>query len=297
MTLGPVTAGCRQRLVDHYGDEATGWLEQVPSLLAAAARSWGLQLLEYHDAGHASALALAITDDGRQVLLKAWYDRHRYQAETAALEHWEPVNGCLLRAHDVSQAVACLELVGNGPGGGARPVDDQRRVAAALAQLHDRPMPDRSFPDLLGHVGMVVEPRIRQRAGWFGDRLPLECLELGLTALDRLTLAGRRTLLHADLYQENVVFDSASRPVFLDPLPMTGPAIFDWAFFVVYFDLARDPITRLQLATEASGIPVTQLLPWCLMLSLDGLLYYHYVRDNREMWMPLVMTRLTLAGA
>ncbi|SDH42501.1 streptomycin 6-kinase [Sinosporangium album] len=88
-------------------------------------------------------------------------------------------------------------------------------------------------------------------------------------------------LLHADLYRENILFDNARGVVFIDPLPMVGDPVFDWAFWTVYYDLERDPVDRLKLANQASGISSGELVPWCLTLCLDGLLYYRQVGDSR----------------
>jgi streptomycin 6-kinase len=52
--------------------------------------------------------------------MKAWFDHERYRHETAALNHWEPVNGRIIRVRDDERALACLELVGGVPGGRAR---------------------------------------------------------------------------------------------------------------------------------------------------------------------------------
>ena len=81
-------------------------------------------------------------------------------------------------------------------------------------------------------------------------------------------------------------------PVFIDPLPMAGDPVFDWAFWTVYYDLARDPSERLSAAACASGMSLTRLLPWCLMLCLDGLLYYVESADPRATTMIEIMTLL-----
>jgi streptomycin 6-kinase len=126
----------------------------------------------------------------------------------------------------------------------------------------------------------TVRPRVRQRLYRFGSQLPGPC-DCRAVFPEPVLTPGRPVLLHTDLYQENVPFSTDGRPVFLDPLPMLGDPAFDCAFFVIYFDLARDPVTRLHMASQASGIEVHALVSWCLPLCLDGLLYYHDVRDDR----------------
>lgn len=289
--LGPVTAGCRQRLVAHYGQPVSQWLDRVPELLDAAARSWGLRVIGFHDAGHASALAVAASETGAQVVLKAWFDRDRYRYETTALRYWKPVNGRVLRGRDDERAIACLELVGGRPGGTPRPADDYRLVARALARMHAQPLPEQDFPSLDGYLRDTLEPRIVRRLRPYLNEVPRKCVDLGLNAVHAPTQFAP-VLLHADLYRENVPFNHEGKPVFLDPLPMIGDAAFDWAFFVVYFDLAGDPVARLRAATEASGIASRALLPWCFTMCLDGLLYYREVGDDRERRMIAVMTAL-----
>lgn len=293
--LGPVAASCRERLIGHYGQPAAEWLDGLPEAFGSVARSWGLQLTGYHDAGHASALALAEAEPGTKVILKAWFDRERYRHETAALRHWEPVNGQVLRAHDDERAVACLGLVGGAPGGGPRPADDHRLIAEDLARVHARPPPEGEFPSLAEYLRCTVEPRMLQRLRSYLNEVPRRCVDLGMSAV-RAPTHSPPALLHADLYRENVPFDHDGKPVFLDPLPMVGDPAFDWAFFVVYFDLAEDPLPRLNAATEASSVTPRALLPWCLTLCLDGLLYYHEVGDDREPRMVEVMVALATKG-
>jgi streptomycin 6-kinase len=103
---------------------------------------------------------------------------------------------------------------------------------------------------------------------------------------------GRRTVLHADLYQENVAFTHHGRPVLLDPLPMEGDALFDWAFWTLYYRLGQGTQERLRQAACRSGSRRSRIIPWCLLIGLDGLLYYEETRDQRADRMATVLDAL-----
>jgi streptomycin 6-kinase len=60
----------------------------------------------------------------------------------------------------------------------------------------------------------------------------------------------------------------------------------------VYYDLLIDPLPRLTLAAAVGGVPLEELLPSCLMLCVDGLLYYREGGDRRAARMADVMTAL-----
>ncbi len=104
----------------------------------------------------------------------------------------------------------------------------------------------------------------------------------GLQALDELrTVESEVTVLHGDLYRENVLFALARGPVFVDPLPMLGPAAFDWAFWIVYYDGGFGIDERMAAAMEISEVPAIDIRRWCSALFLDGLLYYLETADPR----------------
>lgn len=218
-TLGGVPPTARRRLVDHYGPAVDSWLDAVPGLLSEAASRWGLTLVNYHDAGCASSIAVARTPGGRSVLIKAWYERTRYTHEILALRTWHGrhVPKVVHQADDL--AVAALELVGGQPGGAIRPPGELEAVALALADLHAVHGPDTPLPHLDEYLGTVVRTRIGRRLHDVGGDIPPGRIE-GLRVLDSPVQSD--TLLHADLYQENVPFDVNGRPVFVDPLPWSG---------------------------------------------------------------------------
>ncbi|MCK1816344.1 aminoglycoside phosphotransferase family protein [Streptomyces sp. XM4011] len=299
-TLGDVPSGCRERLLAHYGPSVEEWLDAAPRLLAEAARRWNLSLRSYHDAGHASAVALAMAPDGSRVVLKAWVEPIRYRHETAALRVWAggPTANLVHAADDLS--VAALQLVGGQAGGDERPVRQTQAVAAAIHRLHmlGRRTPEPGVPSLAGFLHEVVLPRVHHRMGI----LDLDSYE-GLARKVRHELAdlsevpARTTVLHADLYAENVIFDVERRPRLIDPHPVEGDAVFDWAFWSVYYDLERGMADRLATAARISRIPVPEITPWCRALALDGLLYYTEIGDPARPKIAAVLSSLMTCGA
>jgi streptomycin 6-kinase len=296
-TLGEVSTECRERLITHYGPEISGWLDTVPDLLDQAAGRWKLRLGAYHDAGHASVVATASTLDGRPLLLKAWADPTRFRNEVTALRLWAggPTAAVVEAADDL--ATAALEMIAGEPGGGEPPSRELQMVAAALHGVHTigrrrrRPC---DLPRLAIYLDQEIRPRVRRR---------LETVDLGPwhelvnAALPELLALeeddGRATILHTDLYRENVLFDWLGHPRFIDPLPMVGDAAFDWAFWTMYYDLGHGTDARLPTASRIARIPVPVLAPWCRALAVDGLLYYLETADPRASRMADVLAWLS----
>ncbi|MGA5193388.1 aminoglycoside phosphotransferase family protein [Streptomyces exfoliatus] len=296
-TLGEVSEECRRRLVTHYGPGVSGWLDAVPTLMERAAERWKLTLGAYHDAGHASVVVTAGTFDGRPLLLKAWADPTRFRNEVNALRLWAggPTAGVVEAADDL--AVAALEMIGGSPGGGERPPRELPTVAAALQGLHTfgrRRRRPRHLPLLTTYLHQEVRPRVQRRLESVDASPWQEHVDAAVPALGALEEdSTRSTVLHADLYRENVLFDWLGHPRLIDPLPMVGDAAFDWAFWTVYYDLGHGTDARLATAARISRIPVPVLTPWCRALALDGLLFYLDTDDPRAPRMADVLAWLS----
>ncbi|PLW65691.1 phosphotransferase [Streptomyces sp. SCUT-3] len=292
-TLPPVPPGCRRRLTAHYGQQVNIWLDSVPGLLATAAERWSLTLVGYYDAGHASVLATATDQDGLLLLVKVWADRDRYSHEIPALRLWHRGPDAVVRATDDDLAAAALLMVGGVPGGANRPRHEAGLVSAALQRAHEIGCGDpflAGLPTLHDFIADEVLPRIhRRRAATGKPHLVERALPYTARTLEN---SARTTILHTDLYRENVLFTQEGRPVLLDPLPMAGDAAYDWAFWSVYYQLGHDTGHRLHQALRVSGIPAEAVLPWCVLLSLDGLLYYEETADLRVSGMTAVLNNL-----
>ncbi|RBM22522.1 aminoglycoside phosphotransferase family protein [Streptomyces sp. PT12] len=292
-TLPPVPPGCCQRLTAHYGQVLNAWIDAAPGLLTATAARWSLTLGGYHDAGHASVLVTAVDRRGERLLLKAWPDRDRYSRELRALRLWHREKHDIVQVTDDSRAVAALRAVGGVPGGAVRPPHEEGLVAAAIQRVHEEGAHSHAaveLPSLRDFTAEEVRPRIDRRLKLTEHR---QRAERALSHTAGLREEPRRqTVLHADLYRENVPFTLDGQPVLLDPLPMTGDAAFDWAFWTIYYQVGGGTAYRLRRASRTSGIPVDEILPWCLLLSTDGLLYYEETNDPRLPQMMAVLDAL-----
>lgn len=277
-----VPLGSRQRLEEHYGPAVRVWIDTLPERLTAAGARWNLVPNGYYDAGHASVIATATTDQGEPLIIKAWPDPQRYARETAAVRLWYSDEAELLRATDDDEAMAALVMVGGKPGGVAHALDENRIVAKALHRLHQSGRACASigeFPSSRSYLDDEVLPRSYERA--VATRLPELVLRTLPWMARRREAAARTTLLHADLYRENVPFSLTGGPVFIDPLPMTGDACFDWAFWTIYYRVGHLTGDRFRQAVRVPGLSKEALLPWCLCIALDGLLYYEMTDDPR----------------
>jgi streptomycin 6-kinase len=295
--LPPLPGTCRRRLISHYGPAAEAWLDTVPGLLTDAGRRWNLRLTGYHDAGHASILAVGVDSHGRPVLVKAWFDPDRYVRETAALRLWHRGSGRVVLGTDDELSSALLRLIAARPGGQEPPPGETTLVADALQRVHGigRNVTPGTYPSLADHLADELLPRMRERqfTSLYGSRIAQTATYLDGLAEDPV----RRTVLHADLYRENVAFTRHGRPVLLDPLPMQGDALFDWAFWTIYYRLGHATEERLREASRRSGAPRASLLPWCLLIGLDGLLYYEDTGDPRRTRMADILTDLLASAA
>ncbi|MFI9270208.1 aminoglycoside phosphotransferase family protein [Kitasatospora sp. NPDC052896] len=288
-----------QRLREHYGPGVHGWLARAPEVFNEAARRWQLTLDSYHDAGHASLVMVARErTSGREVLLKAWPDHSRYRNEMIALGIWAAGPAVRVLEHADDLGVAALEMVAAVPGGSVGPeMHEYETVAAALWQLHRLGRAANTaaaaLPSLHDFLECELVPRVHRRLAAQRPQLEVDWARLGERLVTGLRPdAARASVLHADVYRENVLFDDHRKPVLADPLPMVGDEVFDWAFWTVYYNLGTDTRDRFEIAVTTAGHDPRRLRHWSLALCVDGLLYYRELGDHRALVMERVIAGL-----
>jgi streptomycin 6-kinase len=273
-----IPAGTRQRITTHYGEFGEEWLETVADLIQQAAAKWNVTIAGSHDRGWASVVAYGKTADDHKVIIKAVLDPRRYASELAALRHWDGVSaGRVLDADDTRQSML-LAMVGQVPGGAARPDDHQRRTAVRLPSLHrTEAEPGRANTDVATLFHIEIRPRL-ERSDQLAESIGPDLVRAVLDVGERLARsAARSVILHGDLYADNIVFDASGHPVFIDPRGLRGPAEFDWAFWCLYYlDTGFDERIALldRLHVDAHAV-----LPWIAVLAADGLRYHLRTAD------------------
>jgi len=273
---GRLPDGVVRRLTDHYGPGIGTWLEGAARLLSDVSDGWNVDLVGFHDEGWTSVVAAGRTPCGRTVVLKAVPESDRFRRELVALRHWPNGVACRLLDWDGATQVLLLDAVAGRLGGAARPVDHQERVARRLAALHARrDGGGADLPSLADYYRDRVMPRIRARAMRFRAEVDAARVSRVLTVAQTLCdSSGPASVLHADLYAENALFDEAGEPVFIDPYPMVGPPAFDWAFWCVYYRPTAGFADRLDLCLRHAACPVADVAAWVATLAVDGALYY-----------------------
>lgn len=271
--------GTRQRLRTFYGSPVLDWLDTVAATIDRTAYGWGVTIDGYHDRGWTSVIAHGFTNDNEPVIIKAVPDPARYHRELATLRHWDSAAAEVLASDDATRTFL-LPMVGHSPGGATPPHDHELRTALRLPSLHRRPATrQRHVPDLQTLFNQRIQPQInasQQLKQCLGSNAVAAITRLGQLALDR---DRTRTMLHGDLYFENVVFNTGGHPTFVDPRGITGPAAYDWAFWCVFY-LDDGLERRLAMIDRLGLVDRAAVIPWIVVITADSLRHHLQAGDH-----------------
>lgn len=290
--------GAVVRLTEHYGQDVSEWLGRAEQIVSGTAERWNVQLAGFHDAGWTSVVGIGRDQRDRLVLLKALPETERYHQERTALDHWAGNGVCRALAADDDHQILMIEAVADAPGGAARPADHARRVAEALHLLHRLPAtPGGEVPLLTDYYRDTVIPRIERRAANHARLVgPTHVRRAVALSRDLCAVTEQVTMLHSDLYAENVLFDHARRAVFIDPHAKIGSPAFDWAFWCVYYQPTAGFAERVALCREHLPAMFDEVLAWSVPLAVDGALYYLEAGDDTASSMLDDLNSPILAG-
>lgn len=268
-----VPDGTVARLTAHYGPSICDWLAPAVRGIEQAATAWGVTLVGYHDAGWASIIAHGALDGGQRVVIKATPERDRYLRETACLRHWRGRHVPRLLAAEDTRQLLLMEMIGPNPGGSARPGDHEQRVARRLVELHRATasaLPD--VPHVRRKLQTQTLPGLR-RSDTLRSRIGAQVVRGIISVGEQLAeRVHEPTLLHGDLYVENIAFDAAGEPRFIDPRGLIGPIEFDWAFWCVFY-VGEGFLRRVSVVDELRLADTDRVLRWSAVLAASRIRY------------------------
>ncbi|MBM7771202.1 streptomycin 6-kinase [Actinokineospora baliensis] len=259
--------------------------------MQAIAERQGIHIVGYHDSGWTSIVAIGEIAGHRRVALKALPDRNRFERELTALRHWGGRGTAVLLDADEDAQILIIGLVGGRAGGVNRPPDHTSRVARALPELHRHTaQASRSVPTLTDYYSTVVVPRMVRRSSRLAHLVGAHRVD---TALALAQSFGQSQfdlkMLHADLYQENILFNNRREAVFIDPHALMGTPAFDWAFWAIYYDRFEGFELRVSLCEQNTPDLFEETLQWVITIAIDGALYYIDVGDHESARALLLM--------
>lgn len=295
-----IPTGAVARLSEHFGPTVTAWLDRAPNIIDHAAHIWNIDLRYFYDAGWTSIIGVGADAVGNTVVLKATPDRDRFLRERSALAHWKDAGAVRLVAADDVRQVLLLHAVSETPGGAEQPADREERVASSLAQLHTGVVSHLAdVPLLADYYRSEVLVRIEQRARSLDHPVPRATIEAVMALCMKLSDEDERStsLLHSDLYAENILFDGSGTPVFIDPLAHVGDMAFDWAFWSVYYTPLEGFERRLSLCAAYAPCSIARIIGWAATLAADGALFYIETGDQRASEMLRILSTPVIRDA
>jgi streptomycin 6-kinase len=260
-------------VVDVFGEPGRRWLADLPTIVAAAAHDWQLEVGPSLR-GTVNWVAPARRADGSAVVLKLGVPGTGHSArEATALEVFAG-RGCVrILARDDTRGALLLERATPGvPVSTLVPGQDERATAAlvgVLRELH-RPAPDgAALPDLPTR-GRCLRSHLRRHRG--DDPLPRNLVRTAANLLDDLCATSTdRVVLHGDLHHDNVLSADRREWLAIDPHGVVGDPGYDVGALLYNprLDHRADDETildllpgRVEQLADALGMPVQRVAAW-----------------------------------
>ncbi|MBV9278785.1 MAG: phosphotransferase [Chloroflexi bacterium] len=252
-----------------FGDEVESWFDELPTVLAALADQWHLEMDSFIPRGSVSVVARCRMHATRPAVLKVSPDRLRLAREAEALERWHTVHAPSVLALDEGVGALLLEAIEPGTAlldAPAYPTMDS--IGELLTALHAPAVADASFPSLAHRVTYLFDSgaKLYTRNPALAELVPRELYERGRQFATRL--AGERAptvLLHGDFTPSNILHGGETRGlVAIDPAPCRGDPAFDAVDLLCWqADDTAVIAARAERLAPAIGVTATRLLDWC----------------------------------
>lgn len=223
MPAYPVPAQLTHNVANGWGDAGAAWLSQLPRLISACERRWGLTALAPLDNLSYNYVAPAVRADGTEVMLKTGFPNPELTSEIEALQVYDGRGS--VRLLDVDRERGALLLERLKPGTPLLDIVDDAEATCIAAQVMRhlwRPVEDnRTFRS----VGEWAAGLDRMRHHFEGGTGPLPRMLVekaeGLFA-ELLPSMSEPMLLHGDLHHANILRAERQPWLTIDPKGIVG---------------------------------------------------------------------------
>ena len=201
-----VDLGVRERLTGRYGVAVDGWLADLPEVLSAVAKRWGIVLDSTIPLGNMSLVIRGRLLDGNPAVLKVCPDHTRIAHEAAALRRWNTIHSPGVLALDETLGALLIEAIEPGtPLVLSSAYPPLAQVCELLAALH-KGAADSSYPSFTERVTYLfdVSAVMYERSPHLTTLIAPEMYARGRELALRLAAnASPVVLLHGDLTPRN----------------------------------------------------------------------------------------------
>jgi streptomycin 6-kinase len=256
-----------------WGLDGRRWLDDLPSLIAAAATRWQLTLGEPFDLSINWVMA-ASAADGSPVVLKMGVPDGHLNEEAAALEAFGGRGAVRLLASEPG-ALLIERAVPGERAAALVPHDDARATEALMSvarTLHVPPPPGVSLPHLRTE-GHAFRDHLARFPG--DEPLPRRLVETAAALFDDLCDSAGDVVLHGDLHHDNVLRGDREPWLAIDPFGRIGDPAFDCGpmLYNPGPDRRSDELlalvpARCEQMADALAIPLERVTAWGFVMAV-----------------------------
>lgn len=256
------------------------WRERLPSVVAAAASEWDLQVGEPFTVGQAGWAAPATLADGTEAVLKVSLPHREARGEAAALRLWDGQGAVRLLRHDAERWALLLERCRPGTrlvDAGLAPDEALTVAGRSLVRLWSIPPTGaaaaafETVADVCAEWAGLVRRRMEELRPPFDPGL----VALGASLLEDLPrTATGEVVVHGDFNPGNLLAAEREPWLAIDPKPMVGDPGYDAAPMVEQIAWpGRSLRDRFAFFAGFVGEPVERLLAWSVARNVESALW------------------------
>lgn len=247
---------------------ASGWLEELPALVAHLEAAWGITVGRTYEEGTEAYVAEATLDDGTPAVLKLLVPRDHdvAQHELAALR-LAAGDGCVrLLREDAERGAMLLERLGRSLHQLDLPLALRLEILCATAEQIWRPAPESGLPTGAAKGRWLIES---MTAGW--TKLDRPCseaaVEQAVACAERRIAAHddeRAVLVHGDVHQWNAL-ESGRGFTLVDPDGLLAEAEYDLGILMREDPIelmVDDPQERARWLADRTGLDANAIWEW-----------------------------------